>query len=83
MPESFDAQAELIWQYMGKILQSADMTYGNIVNLRFYLASPEYDAPNMKIRKKYMGEHRTSLTTVCCQLLEPGWKLEIEAVAAK
>jgi enamine deaminase RidA (YjgF/YER057c/UK114 family) len=31
---------------------------------------------------KYLGSHRTSSTVVCSQLLEPKWKLEIEAVAA-
>jgi len=82
MPESFEEQAELIWQHMGAILKSASMDYSNIVNLRFYLASPEYDEPNMRIRKKYMGDNRASLTTICSQLLETDWKLEIEAVAA-
>ena len=82
MPESFDDQAELIWTYMGKILASADMDYGHIVSLRIYLASPDYDEANMRIRKKFMGERRTALTVICCQLLEPGWKIEIEAVAA-
>jgi len=83
MPESFEDQADLIWRYIGTILNSADMDYGNIINLRFYLADPKYDEPNMRARRKYMGEQRTSLTTICCQLLEPQWKLEIEAVAAK
>ncbi len=83
MPESFEEQADMIWQHMGTILDSANMNYSNIINLRFYLASPEYDEPNMRIRQKYMGDLRTTLTTICCQLLEPKWKLEIEAVAAK
>ena len=83
MPESFEDQAELIWTHMGTILGAADMNYSDIVQIRFYLAGPEYDEPNMRIRKKYMGENRASLTTICCQLLEPNWKLEIEAVAAK
>jgi enamine deaminase RidA (YjgF/YER057c/UK114 family) len=31
---------------------------------------------------KYLGNNQPALTVVCCQLLEPRWKLEIEAVAA-
>jgi enamine deaminase RidA (YjgF/YER057c/UK114 family) len=82
MPASFDEQAELIWQHVGTILENAGMNYTNLIQLRFYLASPEYDEPNMRIRKKYLGDHEVALTTICSQLLEPSWKLEIEAMAA-
>jgi 2-iminobutanoate/2-iminopropanoate deaminase len=82
MPESFDEQAELIWGYIGTILASAGMTYGNIVSLRTYLADPKYDEPNVRMRVKYLGSHRPASTVVCCQLLESKWKLEIEVVAA-
>ena len=83
MPDSFEEQAELIWQYIGVILQSADMDYQNIVSLRFYLADPMYDEANVKILSKYLGNHHPARTVICCQLLEKKWKLEIETVAAK
>ena len=83
MPESFEEQAELIWQYIGIILQSADMDYENIVSLRFYLADPSYDEANVKILSKYLGNHHPARTVICCALLEKKWKLEIETVAAK
>ena len=83
MPDSFEEQGEIIWRYMGVILRSAGMTYENIVSLRTYLASPEYDEPNVRLRMKYLGAHRPASTVVCCQLLESKWKLEIEAVAAE
>lgn len=51
MPSSFEDQAELIWAYIGLILKSADMDFKNLIQLRFYLADPSYDEPNMKIRK--------------------------------
>ena len=82
MPSSFEEQGEMIWGYIGVILKSADMNYENIVSLRTYLSSPEYDESNVKLRMKYLGKHQPALTVVCCQLLEPQWKLEIEAVAA-
>jgi hypothetical protein len=31
---------------------------------------------------KYLGNHQPTLTVICCQLLDPKWKLEIEAMAA-
>jgi 2-iminobutanoate/2-iminopropanoate deaminase len=82
MPESFEEQCEIIWQHLGTILESAQMNYTNIVSLRMYLASPEYDEPNVRLRKKYLGDHQTTLTVICAQLLDPKWKLEVEAIAA-
>ncbi|MEO0395360.1 MAG: RidA family protein [Cyanobacteria bacterium P01_A01_bin.137] len=81
MPESFKEQGQLIWEYMGVILTSASMDYGNIVSLRTYLASPDYDEENVALRVKYLGENQPASTVICCQLLNPIWKLEIEAVA--
>jgi 2-iminobutanoate/2-iminopropanoate deaminase len=81
MPETFEEQGELIWQYMGKLLESANMSYHNLVSLRTYLASPEYDEANVNLRKKYLGSHEVASTVICCQLLDPSWKLEIEAMA--
>ena len=82
MPDSFQEQARLIWTYIGSILESADMGYENIVSLRTYLAGPEFDEPNIAIRKEFLGDNEPASTVVCCQLLESKWKLEIEAVAA-
>ena len=82
MPDSFEEQGELIWRYIGVILKSAGMTYENIVSLRTYLASPDYDEPNVRLRVKYLGNNRPASTVICCQLLESRWKLEIEAIAA-
>jgi enamine deaminase RidA (YjgF/YER057c/UK114 family) len=82
MPDSFEEQGEIIWKHIGTILKSAGMTYENIVSLRTYLASPEYDEANVKLRMKYLGSHQPASTVICCQLLESKWKLEIEVVAA-
>jgi enamine deaminase RidA (YjgF/YER057c/UK114 family) len=83
MPATFDEQGDLVWTYLGTILQSAGMDYHDLVSLRTYLAGPEYDEANVRLRVKYLGNHQPSLTVICCQLLDPQWKLEIEAVAAK
>jgi 2-iminobutanoate/2-iminopropanoate deaminase len=83
MPESFEEQGDIIWQHIGVILASANMTYQNIVSLRTYLASPEYDDANVALRKKYLGSHQPASTVICAQLLLPSWKLEVEAMAAE
>jgi len=82
LPASFEAQGDLIWRHMGTILRAAGMEYRNLISVRTYLASPAYDEPNVQLRMKYLGDHRPSLTVVCCQLLDPAWKLEVEAMAA-
>ena len=82
MPESFEAQADIIWTHIGTLLRSAGMEFNNLVSLRTYLADPEYDEANVRMRVKYLGNHETSSTVVCCRLLDPTWKLEIEAMAA-
>lgn len=83
MPESFEEQGEKIWGHIGTILRSAGMTYTNIVSVRTYLADPEYDAANMQLRKRFLGDAEPALTVVCCQLLETKWKLEVEVIAAE
>lgn len=82
MPESFEEQGDIIWMHIRNILRSAEMDYGNLVSLRTYLAHPQYDEANVRLRVKYLGDHRPSSTVVCWQLLDPRWKLEVEAMAA-
>lgn len=83
LPPSFEAQGELIWQHLGTILGAAGMNYGDLISLRIYLASPADREASTQLRMKYLGAHRPAVTVICCQLLDPAWKLEIEAMAAK
>lgn len=83
MPDSFEEQGEMIWQHIGAILKSAGMGYENVISIRTYLADPSYDEANVQLRVKYMGDNKPASTVICCQLLEPKWKLEVEAMAAK
>ncbi len=73
----------IIWTHLGTILRSAGMDYRDLVSLRTYLAEPQFDEANVRLRVKYLRDHQPSLTVVCRQLLDPKWKLEIEAIAAK
>ena len=82
MPETFDGQAELIWRHIRAILASAGMDIGNLVSLRTYLVGPIDDEANARMREQQLGGHRVASTVLCCRLLEPTWKLEVEAVAA-
>jgi 2-iminobutanoate/2-iminopropanoate deaminase len=83
MPESFEEQGDLVWRHIGTVLRSAGMDYQHLISLRTYLAGPQYDEANVQLRMRYLGSHRPASTVVCCQLLDPRWKLEVEAMAAK
>jgi 2-iminobutanoate/2-iminopropanoate deaminase len=82
MPEAFEDQCEMIWSHLRSILASAGMGIENLVLLRTYLASPEYRVVDAKLRKKYLGDHEVALTVISAMLLQPSWKLEVEAVAS-
>jgi len=83
MPADFESQAELIWSHLERILDDAAMSISDLVSLRFYLAEPALDAANVAVLKKRLGKHRAARTVVCAGLLEPGWLIEIEAIAAQ
>jgi 2-iminobutanoate/2-iminopropanoate deaminase len=82
MPVSFQEQGELIWRHIGTILHAAAMDYSDIVFVRTYLADPSDDKANIGLRVKYLGDNKPALTVVCCRLLDPKWKLEVEVTAA-
>lgn len=83
VPETFEEQGELIWQHLGAILASAGMTYTNLTSIRVYLTSAEYGIANTLLRKKYLGDHQVTSTAVVTQLLDPRWKMEMEATAVE
>jgi 2-iminobutanoate/2-iminopropanoate deaminase len=83
MPESFDAQAELVWTHLETILRTAGMDVHDLVSIRTYLADPADDEANVLMRVKHLRGHAPASTVVCCRLLDPRWKLEVEAMASK
>lgn len=83
MPADFESQADLIWSHLESILDEAAMSISDLVSLRFYLAEPALDPANVGVLKRRLGDHHAARTVVCAGLLEPGWLIEIEAVAAQ
>src|SRR5258708_2887984 len=82
MPASFDVQADLVWTYLRAILQSAGMDVSNLVSIRTYLADPDDDEANVRMREKHLNGHAPASTVVCCKLLNPQWRLDVEVIAA-
>ena len=83
LPPDFEGQARLVWRHLGAALAAAAMTYADLVQLRFYLASAEDDPANVALIREHLGDHVACRTVVVQQLLEPWWRIEVEAVAAK
>ena len=83
VPDAFEAQADLTWHHIGTLLAQAGMGYEDIVSVRTYITHPDYQLANREARRRALGDHRPALTVICCQMVQPAWKIEIDAVAAK
>jgi enamine deaminase RidA (YjgF/YER057c/UK114 family) len=81
-PEGIEAQCALAWRNIGAILTDAGMSVRNLVKVTCYLADRSYREANMKARAAALGDHRVATTVVAATLLEDGWLVEIEAIAA-
>jgi 2-iminobutanoate/2-iminopropanoate deaminase len=81
-PDGIEAQCALAWRNIGAILEHAGMSTRNLVKVTCYLADRKYREVNMHARAAALGDHRVATTVVAAALLEDGWLVEIEAIAA-
>ena len=79
--EDFEAQCERAWANIGAVLESAGMTWRNLVKVNCFLADCRDRDVNAAVRNRVLGGHKVAVTVVAVTLLDPAWKLEIEAVA--
>jgi len=83
VPASFAEQADLAWQNLAEILQSAGLEVRNLVKINQYLLRAEDIAIYGPIRLKHLGEHRpASMLSIVSGLVRPDILFEIEAIAA-
>lgn len=80
--DSFEAQCEQAWANIGAVLSSAGMTWRNLVKVNVFLGDRGDRDANAAVRARILGDHQVAVTVVAVTLLDPAWKLEIEAVAA-
>ena len=81
-PDGIEAQCSQAWRNIGAILQDAGMSVRNLVKVTCYLADRRYREANMKARAAALGDHRVATTVIAAALLEDGWLVEIDAIAA-
>ena len=76
-------QSDQVWQNIHAILQSAGMTFDNLVKFNTYLTSTDYTDDYVAARNARLEGRKVASTTVFVSaLFRPEWVVEVEAVAA-
>lgn len=84
IPDSLDAQAELVWNNLHAILREAGMNMSHVVKIMSFLTRADDFAAFARIRARYLGEHRPASTLlVVSALAHPKFLVEVEAVAVR
>ena len=83
----FEAQAEQVFRNLRIAVEAAGGTMADIVKLNIYLVAEvdQAEVPKLRaIRNRYVNTERPPASTlvVVSRLAQPGWLIEIEAVAA-
>ena len=81
VPETFEAQARLVWQHVLAQLAAGHMSTTNLVKVTTFLSSREHADVNGAVRREVLGDHAPALTVIIAGIYDPRWLLEIEAIA--
>jgi len=82
VPDGIEDQCRLVWTNLTAALTGAGMDVTNLVKVTTFLSDRQYAAANTLIRTEVLGEHRPALTVIVTGIWDPGWLIEIEAIAA-
>lgn len=78
----FTAQAEAVFAALKAQVEAGGGTLGDIVKYNIYLTDIRYRAELIPIREKFFGGKQPAATMVAVTALgQPGWMIEVEAVA--
>ena len=78
----FEGQCVQVWANVEAQLAAAGMTLDNLVKVTTYLADRADAGVNRAVRLRVLDGRQPALTVIIADLFEPGWRVEIEAVAA-
>lgn len=80
----FATQARTAWRNVEAVLAAAGMSVSDIIKTTVFLVRPEDFPVFVDIRKDVLKGHRPASSLVfISSLVDPAWKVEIEAVAIK
>ncbi len=83
-PDDIAGQCELVLRNVELALEAAGMEVTDLVRLNSYLVDAADVATFREIRDRWAGGHAAASTlVVVAALASPGWKVEVEAVAAR
>ena len=80
-PEGAYEQAQLVLRIIGEALGRAGSGLEHVVRTNIYVTDPAHWPEVARAHGEAFAETRPAATCVVTQLLDPGWKVEIEAEA--
>jgi len=81
-PQAFEDQCRLAWRNVERQLAAAGMGLDDLVKVTVFLADRRYREANYTIRHEVLAGRSPALTVIVCEIYDPAWLVEIEAVAA-
>jgi enamine deaminase RidA (YjgF/YER057c/UK114 family) len=82
VPAAFADQARLAWTNVIAQLGAAGMGLDNLVKVTVFLSDRRHIPDYRATRDEMLAGRRIGLTCIVCDVFDPAWLLEIEAVAA-
>ncbi len=82
VPDDPEDQCRIVWSHVTSCLRSAGMEVSDLVKVTTYLSDRSLAEVNTAVRREVLGDHRPALTVVVAEILDPRWRLQVEAVAA-
>ena len=84
LPDSIAAQADQVFANIGALLDAHGLDASALVKLTMFVVAGQDLQAVRAARTKFLGAHRPASTAVfVSQLVDPGWHVEVEALAAK
>jgi enamine deaminase RidA (YjgF/YER057c/UK114 family) len=80
-PEGAYEQARLVLEIIGEALERAGSGLGHVVRTNIYVTDREHWPEVARAHGEAFGDVRPAATCVVTELLDPAWKVEIEAEA--
>jgi 2-iminobutanoate/2-iminopropanoate deaminase len=83
-PSNIETELDLAWGNVRSVLESAGMTFDDLVKITCYISVPEYaDAYGRSVVKYLNGVVPTMTAPIVKQLWNADWHYEIDAITAK
>jgi 2-iminobutanoate/2-iminopropanoate deaminase len=84
VPEEAEAQAELIFDALERLLAEAGMGFGDLVRLNAYVTAREHMAAYMRVRdRRVAAPPPASTLVIIAGFTREEFKVEVEVVAAR